>query len=141
MSMISLVYVSFASQPMSDDELRELLEECRTKNHGRNITGMLLYRDGFFIQALEGEAEVVNALYERIGQDARHRSVLKVTSEPIEKRSFNNWAMGFNKLGDQPPEPMEGYTDFLSNPNAAFFTDQPDRAHALLKAFQERTYF
>lgn len=141
MALISLVYVSFASQAMNDDELKGLLQECRTKNQAKDITGMLLYRGGFFIQALEGEAEVVNALYERIGQDARHRGVLKVTSEPIEKRSFSSWAMGFNKLADQPPELMEGYTDFLSSPNTAFFTDQPNRAQVLLKSFQERIYF
>ena len=35
-----------------------------------------MYRDGFFIQALEGEEETVMSLYNKIKTDPRHRSVL-----------------------------------------------------------------
>ncbi|NJO83577.1 MAG: BLUF domain-containing protein, partial [Blastochloris sp.] len=47
---------------MTDDQLREILVKARDKNRRLNVTGMLLYRDRFFIQALEGEQEVVEPL-------------------------------------------------------------------------------
>jgi hypothetical protein len=40
---------------MSDKHLEAMLKKARNKNEKSAITGMLLYRDGFFIQALEGE--------------------------------------------------------------------------------------
>lgn len=141
MGLITLVYVSFATQPLDDAALKDILAIARKNNQELNITGMLLYRDSFFIQALEGEESVVNALYDKISHDPRHKGVLKVYSNAIPKRSFTTWAMGFNKLSDTAPEGIEGYTDFLSNPNTAFFTDQPDRAQVLLRSFQEHTYF
>jgi hypothetical protein len=55
MSLYCLVYVSIANQEMSDKHLEAMLKKARNKNEKSAITGMLLYRDGFFIQALEGE--------------------------------------------------------------------------------------
>jgi hypothetical protein len=55
MGLVSLVYVSVARELMSDEDLKAILEVARRKNAERNITGMLLYRSGYFIQALEGE--------------------------------------------------------------------------------------
>ena len=52
MSLNCLVYVSLANQEMSESHLEDLLKKARIKNETLNITGMLLYRDGFFMQAL-----------------------------------------------------------------------------------------
>lgn len=141
MSLISLVYVSFATRPMSEQDLRDLLEECRTNNERLNVTGMLLYRNGFFIQALEGDEEVVEKLFAEIAKDPRHQDVLRVYKAPILVRSFPNWTMGFNHIGDHHHLEMEGYSDFLENPNAAYFTDHPSRAQMLLESFRSETFF
>jgi hypothetical protein len=45
---------------MSDDNLKDLLKKSRLKNERKNVTGMLLYLDPFFIQILEGEEAIVN---------------------------------------------------------------------------------
>ena len=55
--MICLIYASSATKAMSQDELKALLAKARTNNQRDNITGMLLYNDGNFLQVLEGEAE------------------------------------------------------------------------------------
>ena len=52
MSLYCLVYISLAIRKMSDAELSELLATCRKNNRKLEVTGLLLYRDGFFIQAL-----------------------------------------------------------------------------------------
>ena len=50
MPLHNLVYVSLATEDMSDETLKKILNKARTKNEGLDITGMLLYRDGFFMQ-------------------------------------------------------------------------------------------
>ncbi|MDX2078866.1 MAG: BLUF domain-containing protein [bacterium] len=141
--MISLVYVSFASHKMTDDELKDILKVARETNEKLGVSGMLLYRDGFFIQAIEGEEEAVKALYERISKDPRHMNVTTVNIHPITERAFVGWHMGFNKLSDIAPTGIDddGYTDFLTNPNSAFFTDNPDHAKILLNSFRDQIYF
>lgn len=142
MAMISLVYVSFASHELSDEELKDILEVSRRNNKPDGVTGMLLYRDGFFIQALEGEESVVRPLYEKIKQDDRHKNVLLVTESKINSRSFNDWSMGFNKLSDEDVEQLPGFTDFLQEQkDLSYFTDHPSRATMLLDSFKNRTYF
>jgi hypothetical protein len=141
MGLITIVYVSVSSHTMSDDELKTLLAECRANNGPHNITGMLLYRDGFFIQALEGEESEVEPLYEAIRKDPRHTNVLTVYKNAIETRSFTNWAMGFNKFTAADGTGIEGFTDFLNAPDVDFFVQHPGRAAILLNSFRERTYF
>ena len=139
--MITLVYVSFATKTMSDEELRDVLKVARENNKELDVTGMLLYRDGFFIQALEGEEETVLKLYDKIKTDPRHRSVLQVYRESVKNRSFEDWSMGFNKLDSGSLEGIDGYTDFLKKPNSDFFAKNPTYAKMLLNMFRTRSYF
>lgn len=142
MTLISLVYVSFSSHLLTDDELKDILEVSRENNQSKNITGMLLYRDRFFIQALEGEEGIVVPLYEKIKQDDRHQNVLLVHKGRIDSRTFPSWSMGFNKISDETVESLPGFTDFLDDPHdSTYFTDHPDRATTLLDSFKNEIYF
>lgn len=140
MGMISLVYVSSASHDMHDDELKAILEVSRRNNEKRDVTGMLLYRDGFFIQALEGEEDIVMEVFEKIKHDDRHKNVILVYRNPVPQRMFGSWKMGFNKLRDTE-EKIEGYTTWLRKPTAEFLTEEPSRARLLLESFREHTFF
>lgn len=140
--LITLVYVSFAHQDMTQDELLSILKVARENNAKLNVTGMLLYRDGFFIQALEGEDNVVAALYTKIQQDARHERIITVYRNEIEQRMFGNWTMGFNDLGAMNPADHPGLTDILTKPlTAKLFVDNPARTAQLLASFANQTYF
>jgi len=141
MGLISLVYVSFESHPLSNNELRDILTTARDTNRKINVTGMLLYRDGFFIQVLEGEEATVRPLYEKIAKDPRHKNVLTVYVNEVVNRTFSSWSMGFNKITEDDVKGMEGFTDFLAQPTAEFFTENPSRAAGLLEQFKQRTYF
>ncbi len=57
--MFFLVYVSSATRPFSGEDLRALLETCRKDNAELGVTGMLLYKDGNFMQVLEGDEDAV----------------------------------------------------------------------------------
>jgi hypothetical protein len=102
---------------------------------------MLLYRSGYFIQALEGDAERVRALYDKIAKDPRHRNVLMVYNKPIEKRTFGSWSMGFKDVADVDPSKFEGYTDFLEQPITPELIGDGSRARAFLEMFKEELSF
>ncbi len=139
---ISLVYVSVASHFMTDDELKALIETCRTLNAQKNITGMLLYRDGYFIQALEGEESAVIALYEKITTDPRHTKCLIVHRQEIAKRYFSRWAMGFNNIHRADFDLFPALTDFMDHPfETAMFAQDPNKALALLMSFRDHNTF
>lgn len=141
MSLCSLIYVSQAVHPMAEEDLKILLKFARHKNERLGITGMLLYRDGFFMQALEGQQETVDALFERIRQDNRHRDVLRIYRDPIKARSFPDWTMGFNKVDDEMLQQLDGFTEFLDHPSTGFFTREPAKAKALLDNFRNHIFF
>lgn len=116
MSLYTIVYVSIASEEMSDDDLLAILKKARQHNKSKNITGTLLFRDGFFIQALEGDKNTLDDLFERIKQDKRHYNVLQIYKKPIEKRLFPDWAMGFESPNFDRLKQIPGFSDFMHDP-------------------------
>ena len=88
--MMHLAYTSTAVDLMDADDLAQILKEARERNRRRNVTGMLLYRDGTFLQVLEGKEEDVIHIYDLIKSDGRHRGLINVLQEPIEKHHFED---------------------------------------------------
>jgi len=111
--MISLTYLSSATQPYSDGDLRELLATARPKNASLGVTGMLLYAGGSFIQTIEGEPDAVDPLFATIESDTRHRDVMVTLREEVEARSFPDWSMGFEQVTEDEARDLEGFNDFL----------------------------
>lgn len=137
-ALIQLVYVSSAAVEFSADDLRELLAKARVKNAERGITGMLLYHDGNFIQAIEGEADAVQALHAEIQRDGRHRGMIVLSQMPIERRQFDGWAMGFVDTRALTDAEKAGHTRYLEREAAPrSFEQQPSRAHKLLDTFRK----
>lgn len=141
MSLYCLVYESIANQEMSDEHLKNLLATARTRNITSNITGMLLFKNGFFMQALEGEKDVIENTFDKVVKDPRHRDVLVVYKKPIEQRRFPEWEMGFNKIDDKNAELIEGFSDFLNRPTPRFFRHQATLAELLLEQFKHKNIF
>ena len=110
--MQQLIYSSAAVNPFSEAELALLLSLARTNNERVAVTGMLLYHDGSFLQVLEGEALVLDALFVRIGRDKRHHRVLPLLKRDVEERRFGEWRMGFASLKNLPRN-LPGYSDYL----------------------------
>ena len=99
-----VLYRSSATKRSSNQELLELLEEAHQFNREHQITGMLLYSEGQFVQAIEGPQDVVLALYGRIQYDARHQQVETVREGPIPARQFAEWSMDFGFAALLEPE-------------------------------------
>jgi len=96
--MKQLLYSSVSTGELAETELLELLEHCRGKNADRGITGLLLHDGRRFVQVLEGEQGSVDALYEKISRDPRHRLVNVLFERVIEERSFEQWGMGYRSI-------------------------------------------
>lgn len=135
--MITLLYLSSAVRKFTDFELMTLLAKARENNTRLNVTGMLLYYDGNFLQVLEGHEVDVRPLFEKIGQDPSHQSVIKLIERPLTERQFSEWSMAFRTIGDLPVEQLTGYSDFLNNPFSDQVTAQPSAAYQFLLAFRE----
>lgn len=108
-----LTYFSSATRRFSQNDLKHLLEISRRKNAPNRITGLLLYRDGHFLQYLEGPADNVKATYDRIARDLRHDSPRIVGSGQIRRRMFPEWSMGYKNLAGIRAANTEGYSDCL----------------------------
>lgn len=83
---------------MDERSLVELLETSRRNNAKLEISGMLLYADGNFIQYIEGPEANVGALYDRIATDPRHRNLTVLSEGETDSRRFPDWAMGVRPL-------------------------------------------
>lgn len=70
-----VLYRSQAVRPFSSAHLTALLEASRAYNEAHDITGLLCYSAGHFVQLLEGTTTEVYRLYARIRQDPRHHQV------------------------------------------------------------------
>jgi hypothetical protein len=104
-----LIYISSAAKLMEQNELSEILAVSRKNNTIADVTGMLLYSQGTFIQALEGEEEVIKNLYAKIEHDKRHKSVIMLIEGKTDKRTFPNWSMAFLTLNPSQLTQLEGY--------------------------------
>ena len=104
-----LVYSSRAVTPFTDTELLELLHKARARNEVLGITGLLLYKQGEFMQAMEGAESSVLSLYRLICKDPRHHQVITLLSSPASERLFPDWSMGFQNLGEADISSVSGY--------------------------------
>lgn len=131
-----LIYISTAQRPLSEQELTDILTVSRSKNERNQITGVLLYSEGSFIQFLEGDAESLNQTYQAIVNDNRHKNIIKLASGVITERSFPDWTMGFRTLYASQLESIEGYF----NPNNTVIEDEGKHPSiALIKTFAEHS--
>ena len=106
------------------------------KNARLQITGMLLYHDGHFLQLLEGNEQAVRELYGVIVEDERHKWVSLVMTGPTAERDFADWTMGFRDL-DECATPPVGWSSFMDSEDVPQrFTDSSSFAKALLFAFR-----
>jgi len=110
--MIQLIYVSTASKKITKDDLQAILLTSILHNSEKNITGLLLYDQGTFCQALEGKAEDIHALFSKILEDDRHTRIIKIFDDEIQTRDFSSWSMNCINLDHYDKKQINGYKDF-----------------------------
>lgn len=131
-----VVYMSTATLRFTRDRMLALMAVSRLRNSLHDITGLLLHRDGGFMQALEGPRSRVHALLGALRRDDRHAGLVVVIDEPRARRAFDGWSMAFRDL-DTSGVP-DGVSPLLSSPAVREeFRTHPDRVHRLLHYYAD----
>lgn len=111
--VFQIIYVSRETRRMTDADLEEILTLSRSNNAEQQVTGMLLYSDGSFIQVLEGPQDGVREIFDLIQMDDRHTDILVLTETYVEGRAFPDWKMGFERVERPDIAQRTGVSDFL----------------------------
>jgi Sensors of blue-light using FAD len=133
--MYRLIYLSTASEDkISDSDLTNLLLKSQKSNRTIDITGILLHKNGEFIQVLEGEKKSVLDLFEKIKKDKRHKNLIAFDQKEIDKRYFTGYFMAFNDSHFDKINKFESLRDF--NQDKILKSDKDD-VIIFLKTFLE----
>ena len=134
--MYRLLYLSAATELFSKAQLVDLLSKARLKNQDLGVTGILLYKDGDFLQLIEGERTAVERLYSKIKADPRHTEITVLLAQECTERLFSDWSMAFRDLTDPELKKTPGYSDFMNTPlMSQRFKDHPDDGLKLVALF------
>lgn len=89
------MYISDYNRPLEclDVDLHDILSIAVEHNQSNDITGVLFFDNGKFIQILEGEKDKLHPLIQHIKDDTRHKNFKMLMDEPIDKREIEDWSM------------------------------------------------
>lgn len=93
MKLYRLIYSSDQCEHLNFAELKDILLKSEHNNAKQGITGLLVMLDNRFLQVLEGPGIEVNALYQKIARDSRHKNIRLISYTQIHQRHFNEWSM------------------------------------------------
>jgi len=117
---------------MTDNELIDILKVARSRNAENDVTGVLLYSDGTFIQVLEGGADRVDQVFESISNDKRHKNLIKLVDSNLDKKHFPDWNMGFAAVDKDKAREITG---FLSSTGEILDDESGNMLASILKTF------
>ena len=97
LAVFHMIYTSKESIAFGPSDLKKLLVNARLRNNAVSVTGILHYRGGVFLQALEGTEAEVRKVFNRIEKDPRHNKIeiLDCATTSGQRRKFGDWSMAF----------------------------------------------
>lgn len=108
-----LLYISEAAEPMTASQLEAIRTTSVRYNAEHDITGVLFYSAGHFVQLLEGDTEAIHTLFEKIATDPRHHHIDLLVLRPVNQRLFADWNMGLLDLGVHGPREREDLQELV----------------------------
>ena len=99
--MLQLTYISSARPGVGQDDVDQILATSRRKNGANRVTGMLIHDGRRFLQALEGDSDLVERTFARIRADERHRALVILSQREVAAREFGDWAMACLIVGSR----------------------------------------
>ncbi len=99
--LYSLLYCSHATSPLDSNNVWQIVTCAQRNNPQIEVTGLLMYGGGMFMQWLEGPRFQVRALMAKLRKDVRHDCIteLHTFSGPSE-RLYPDWDMELVKPAD-----------------------------------------
>lgn len=136
-SLHRVVYLSTAVGVLRADELDRIYLRAKVANAGADITGLMLFHEGIFLQVLEGPAAGIASLMERVRRDRRHSGLTILESGPVTRRHFANSPMQFISARNLSAGEKQAFSDLrktvTQRPNLA--AADHDGLSAFLAAF------
>ena len=83
-----------------DDVLADIVTRSKINNLEFDITGLLFYHNGRFIQVLEGDRDSLEGLMSILEKDGRHQNIQRIVDQTIKKRAFEEWSMDSLNLSE-----------------------------------------
>lgn len=108
-----LIYLSTSSIYFNPDTLEDMLTDFRERNAAEEITGVLLYNYGQFLQFIEGSDKAVNKLIKKIEKDKRHHSLVILETGQLTERVFPDWSMSYRDISHVMTTNDESFADAL----------------------------
>lgn len=97
MPLYRLLYRSEASLEISEQDwgrtIDQIVATSSQLNQNVGLTGALVTSKGLSVQVLEGPLGPLEATFERICRDLRHRCVILMELAAAEERIFKDWSM------------------------------------------------
>ncbi len=118
--MKALCYISNFDDNLKKYDIDDLIQFVNLKNKQEGITGVLLIRNKYFFQILEGEEAQIDRLYSKIKKDTRHQGLLKILDKKIEGRIFSAYNSGQFKIIDRYSDAKKLVTYFNWIKNADY---------------------
>ena len=139
MNIVRLIYASRLKKKLDHAAVEKIADVSRRNNKKLGVTGALCSSPRGFLQILEGPADTVNELYNRIVRDARHSAVTLLEYAVIPHRDFENWSMAYIRTDEIAKALLHKYsTHHVFDP----FTMGPVQARVFLLAITElRAHF
>ena len=128
-----ITYMSEVNVPHSqiEDTVQDIVKVAEVENARNDITGVLFFAEGKFLQVIEGKKEVLQRLMQNISNDPRHKNIDYLIDTPVPERGFRDWKMGsfiLKKGHSFDPVVLAKLVDSYeknilpcSNPNIMFF--------------------
>lgn len=93
--LTQLIYSSRTTQPLTNNDLNEIVASSQRNNAEFGLTGALCYDNGIFLQCVEGERLAIQVLFQYLHVDTRHHEIEIANVGKITQRRFPTWAMVF----------------------------------------------
>lgn len=111
--------------------LSNIVQMSRKRNPAAQITGILSYRQGQYVQVLEGPALEVDNLMAKVTADPRHKDLWVFISERVIERSFDSWGVSIFDFIDQGPI-FKTFIEHHQQTLNAFTNEQKKRLQAFI---------
>ena len=114
-----------------------IITTSKAMNPLHDITGVLFFTRGKFLQVIEGPEEELRQLMRNIEGDARHTNMQYLIDTPVSRRGFSRWNMDFFRL--EPGQSFDAET--IKELTRSFETELLPRSDMLVlyyKALLER---
>jgi hypothetical protein len=118
MTLKRIEFYSRAAEDLSLEAVTKLAAEASRKNESRGISGWLNFDGVCFFQCMEGDEDVLDALFEAICLDRRHNDVVTLTNKSIAARAIPRWSMQLSMANGFSKSPRDAAHDGTGGPGS-----------------------